>query len=345
METSKSFQIGVNLGGWLSQYREYDHRHFQTFITAPDIEKIAGWGMDHVRLPIDYPVLEDDEKPFIYKDSGFDYIDQCLDWCQANNLGVVLDLHCAPGYSFDTSVANSLFNSPELEQRLIALWEAIARRYTGRRQPAIILELLNEIAIPSSGPWNDLAGRICKAIRAISPETWILIGGNEWNSASTLKDIELINDSHMLYTFHFYEPLPFTHQKAYWSEELKTFDQELAYPGWVTGLEEFLHQKPQYRDRLGRYAGTQMDKNFLRSDLQPAIDFIQNNSLPLYCGEFGVIEGAPRTGRLNWYKDYISLLKEFKIGRACWSYKLMDFGLVDQDGHVVDEELVRIVSS
>ena len=62
-------QSGVNLGGWISQYRNYDHTHFQTFIKREDIAQIASWGMDHVRLPVDYPVLEDDTAPFDYKES------------------------------------------------------------------------------------------------------------------------------------------------------------------------------------------------------------------------------------------------------------------------------------
>ena len=49
MEQLAGFQAGVNLGGWLSQYRQYDHDHFKSFITADDIQKIAGWGLDHVR--------------------------------------------------------------------------------------------------------------------------------------------------------------------------------------------------------------------------------------------------------------------------------------------------------
>ncbi len=76
-----SLKIGINLGGWISQYPAYDHGHFKTFISAADIKRIADWGMDHVRLPVDYPLLEDDDHPGVYKQSGFDYIESCLEWC------------------------------------------------------------------------------------------------------------------------------------------------------------------------------------------------------------------------------------------------------------------------
>lgn len=345
MEKLTGFQAGVNLGGWLSQYRIYDHQHFKSFISSSDIEQIAGWGMDHVRLPIDYPILEDDQQPYAYKESGFAYIDQCLNWCQANGLNVVLDLHSAPGYSFDAPGTNSLFDSLELQQRLLALWQALAAHYAGRKQPAIIFELLNEITLPSSAPWNKLAHQLFSSIRAIDTTHWIMVGGNEWNSISALKEIALFDDPRVVYTFHYYDPLPFTHQKAPWVEELQAFDQELVYPGNIPGLSEFLDKKPSYQKRLERFRGIQMDKQFLQKDIQQALDFLHQSGRPLYCGEFGVIESAPRDSRLNWHRDFVALLREYQIGHACWSYKQMDFGLVDQAGHVVDEQLVKIVSA
>ena len=50
MRKFEGFQRGVNLGGWVSQCVSRDKEHFDTFITKKDIEQIAGWGLDHVRL-------------------------------------------------------------------------------------------------------------------------------------------------------------------------------------------------------------------------------------------------------------------------------------------------------
>ena len=77
---------------------------------------------------------------------------------------------------------------------------------------------------------------------------------------------------------------------------------------------------------------------------RPALEFIQATRRPLYCGEFGVIDRAPRESAHRWYRDFLGLMRDYKIGRAAWSYKLMDFGLVDRDGRVVDEELLKIVT-
>lgn len=50
MRVLEGYQRGINLGGWLSQCVSYTKEHFDTFILEDDIKKIAGWGMDHIRL-------------------------------------------------------------------------------------------------------------------------------------------------------------------------------------------------------------------------------------------------------------------------------------------------------
>ena len=60
MRTLDGFKKGVNLGGWLSQ-GPLDKEHLDTFITEKDIARIASWGLDHVRLPIDYDNFENED--------------------------------------------------------------------------------------------------------------------------------------------------------------------------------------------------------------------------------------------------------------------------------------------
>ena len=47
------FYRGVNLGGWFSQC-DYSRERLDHFIEEKDIDVIAGWGLDHVRIPMDY---------------------------------------------------------------------------------------------------------------------------------------------------------------------------------------------------------------------------------------------------------------------------------------------------
>ena len=91
MKKFEGFQKGVNLGGWISQFDKYNIEHFDTFITEKDIEYIANLGFDHVRVPVDYNVLEDEEGNV--KENGFGYLQSCLDWCKKYGLHMLIDLH------------------------------------------------------------------------------------------------------------------------------------------------------------------------------------------------------------------------------------------------------------
>jgi hypothetical protein len=341
-----SYQSGVNLGGWISQYRQPTKEHFETFIVAQDIERIATWGMDHVRLPVDYPVIEDDDRPGEYKEEGLEYIDRCLTWCQSYDLGLILDLHRAPGYSFGHLDSNSLFDSKEDQDRYIQLWQNLARRYHGT-DDGLQLELLNEVVEPNSDRWNRLAHQTIAAIRAIDPTRSIIYGGNHYNSIDHLSAIDwLPDDDHIVYTFHFYKPHLFTHQNAPWSEITREYAKTIHYPGGFPDLDQFVADHPGLPDvkLLQQDHPEHADRDLLRQLLEPATAFVEATGKPVYCGEYGVIEHAPLASRIAWHRDFVGLLRDLSIGRAVWSYKAMSFGLVDASGHVLSEELISIVS-
>ncbi len=339
--TLVGYQTGVNLGGWVSQFKEATAEHFNTFITEKDIEQIASWGMDHVRLPIDYTVIEEENNPFHYLEEGFGYIDRCIRWCEANQLNIILDLHRTPGYAFHTLKENRLFEEEALQERFLDIWRTFARRYKdyGRN---VMFELLNEIVEPNSERWNKLSQRAIAAIREIDSERVIIMGGNNYNSVTTLKELDHIEDDNLVYTFHFYEPHIFTHQKASWEPPMRELRFEVSYPSGTEDYNRYLKQSEVFRrnysfeERIG--------KDYIRKLLQPALEFIRERNVPLYCGEYGVIDLAPIESNIRWHEDVCDILLEYGIGRAVWNYKLMSFPMVDASSEVRDERLIRIIS-
>ena len=91
MLKEKGFYRGINLGGWMSQC-DYSEERLNGFITEKDIARIASWGLDHVRLPVDYNVLENAEGT-AFLDEGFDRINRAGEWCRKHGLNMVIDLH------------------------------------------------------------------------------------------------------------------------------------------------------------------------------------------------------------------------------------------------------------
>ena len=208
------YQKGINLGGWFSQCN-YTKERYESFIVEKDFEIIAGWGLDHVRVPVDYNLVETEAGEYI--EEGFAYIQRVIDWCGTYGLNMVLDLHKTIGYSFDSQEGESgFFENEKLQERFIRLWEQFATRF-GKYSDRVAFELLNEVTDQSYGPiWNKIADACIKRIRVIAPEVKILVGGYWNNSVAAVKDIELSDYTNIILNYHCYEPFIFTHQAAYW---------------------------------------------------------------------------------------------------------------------------------
>ena len=112
MKELAGFKRGINLGGWFSQC-DYSEDTFDNFIVEDDFRVISTWGLDHVRLPIDYNLVEDEAGN--YKEEGFEYIKRAIEWARKYNLNVVLDLHKTYGYSFDAGEKQEGFFEREVE--------------------------------------------------------------------------------------------------------------------------------------------------------------------------------------------------------------------------------------
>ena len=51
--------------------------------------------------------------------------------------------------------------------------------------------------------------------------------------------------------------------------------------------------------------------------------------MPLYCGEYGVINLVDPEETLLWYEAFHKAMKNHGIGSAAWSFRKMDFGIDD----------------
>ena len=72
------------------------HKYLDRYITHDDIKYLKRIGCNHIRLPFHYKMFTND----LYmgtRNAGFTYMDRVVEWCRAENLYVLLDMHCAPG--------------------------------------------------------------------------------------------------------------------------------------------------------------------------------------------------------------------------------------------------------
>ena len=344
MRKFNGFQHGVNLGGWLSQCVATTQEHFDTFITEADLKRIAAMGLDHVRLPVDYNWIEDEDGNPI--EAGLKHIDDCVRWCDNAHLNLLLDLHKAFGYTFDPLDTGAdreiFFHDKALQDRFIALWRSLAARYGGHE--SVAFDLLNEVISPNVvDAWNDIVERTVTAIREIAPDTWIVVGGVCYNNVRSVPLLAAPHDARVVHNFHCYEPMIFTHQKAYWVEGMPS-DLDVDYPG---DIDEYKALSKQLNfDLAGAIEGQEPDAlgpKFFESLFAPAIKSAERYDVPLYCGEYGVIDQAPAEAAVRWHRDIGQVFDKHGIGRALWNYKNKDFGLVDKHYDGVRDELVKLL--
>lgn len=331
---------GLNLGGYLSQCTHNMH-HYSTFIGKADIEQIAAWGFDHIRLPVDYEVFEDIEGN--RKDEGYKLVDSVCDCCRENKLDVILDLHKAYGYDFNDAgnkEKNDLFHNPYLQDRFVNLWDSISTQFKDRDNVAY--ELLNEVVEKENALlWNDLIDRTVSAIRKNDSYVPIIYGGIQWNSASTLKLLKIPEDKNIIFTFHFYEPLLFTHQKAYWVKQMDP-QKEVFYPESMNYYRLHSAVLGEQGEAVLHSTSETMGKEFLEEMVREAVLAAEKAGTQLYCGEFGVIDQAPVLDTLRWFRDVHAIFEKYQIGCSIWTYKEMDFGLTEKHYNEIREELIHL---
>ncbi|MBQ7077295.1 MAG: cellulase family glycosylhydrolase [Lachnospiraceae bacterium] len=339
MKELKGFKHGVNLGGWYSQC-DYSLDRLDNFIKEEDIEKIKSWGFDHVRLPIDYNIVIKSDGTLI--EDGFNRIGKVILWCKKYGLHIVLDLHKTLGYSFDEGEGESgFFTSEKYQDIFYKFWDEMADRF-GKYEDFVMFELLNEVTEEEYLPsWIKIYKEAIRRIREKLPTIKILIGSYWYNSVWTVKDLEGPFDENIVLSFHCYDPQLFTHQRAYWQKTMPS-DFVTEYPvkyGFLkTKSQEIYGNSVMFE---GFNEDEIIDTKFFEYIFKSAIETAEKFNLPLYCGEYGVIDKADIDSTLRWYTDIHTTLNKYGIGRALWSYREMDFGFTDERMDRIREEILK----
>lgn len=212
--------------------------------TQESYRELAEIGFNSVRFYLNYALFEDDDDPYHYKQSGFDWLDQNIVWAKQYGIRLVLNMHYPQGGYQSQGKGGAFWTDVENQKRLAALWTAIAEHC--KDEPAILgYGLLNE-PIPcvsvTDDPyetWHDIAQMMTDVIRTVDTNHIIFVErmlgcqtsdstAVDWNvSAKESCERILLDDDQVVYEFHFYEPYTFTHQGMDWAG---TSGQYCTYP-------------------------------------------------------------------------------------------------------------------
>jgi endoglucanase len=192
--------------------RKFWKKYRENYITKQDIAYLKEIGMNSVRVPINYRVLTPENNPGVWLKSGFQTLDNVINWCSEEGMYVILDMHAAPGGQTGENIDDGwgypfLFKSRESQKRVIGIWKKLAERY--HNNPTVLgYDLLNE-PIPTFKEYASLNQylvplykRITKAIRKVDPNHIIIVEGAQW--ATNFKVFGKPFDNKMIYSFHKY---------------------------------------------------------------------------------------------------------------------------------------------
>ncbi|MCC5808173.1 MAG: cellulase family glycosylhydrolase [Opitutales bacterium] len=324
MNAGFAINRGVNISHWLSQSKARGARRREYFVRE-DVERIAGWGFDHLRLPVDEEQLwqEDGSRD----PEAFALLENGLAWAREAGLRVVVDLHILRSHYFlDKDPA--LYRDPAEERRFAGLWEDLADALADHPYDQVAFELLNEAVAKDHEDWNRVAHTAHAAVRRRQPERFLVLGSNRFCQCVTFPHLRVPDDGRTLLTFHYYNPMLVTHYTASWTGPLGEYNGPVNYPGDLVPAEVFQAQRGELQETM-RSHGIHFDQDAMRRDFAYPLAVREKTGLPLYCGEYGVYKACPDPVRIRWYRDILALFREYGIAHACWDYR-GGFGIVDQ---------------
>ncbi|MCC7204954.1 MAG: cellulase family glycosylhydrolase, partial [Phycisphaeraceae bacterium] len=167
-------------------------------------------------------------------------------------------------------------------------------------------------------------------------------GSNE-NQASKNFDVLAVpkNDPAIILGPHYYNPFPLTHYRATWTD-IGMYPGPVRYPGRLiedADYQAVAHEPWSHHCLDGL---KEWNRDVLASRLTKPLKVRQETGLPLYCGEFGCLHTVAQPDRVRWYRDIVSVFREFDISYSSWDYK-GGFGLFKPDGSE-DREVIDILT-
>ena len=279
---------GANIGifpGWPDRYSEDDIANFA-----------LNWRANSIRILVNNIVP--DSYPYQVDEATKADLFKLIDYCLKYRLYTVL--------AFSASFGNhdNFFNNEQLKAAYTDCWLEVATRYS--QSEGVAYDLMNE---PHDNladtEWSGYAEELTEAIREIDSVSTIVIEPTGWGWPDGFDHLVPTGDPNTVYSFHFYGPMDYTHQR-YGGSHMSTPESvwlQRAYPGNI----------------VSEWGQEYWDKEVMRTYIKKAVAFRDKYDVRLWCGEFGCARWA--IGADQWFEDWIDLLEEENIDWSYYAYR------------------------
>ncbi|KAL7268716.1 Endo-1,4-beta-xylanase 5 [Rhizina undulata] len=313
----REFQIRVALAEVLGEDKSkfFFDKFLEYFFTESDAKYYKSLGLNCIRVPFNYRHFEDDMNPRVLKPDGFKWLDRIVNFCAAQGIYTILDMHTAPGGQngdWHADVAHHVaefWTYKDFQDRSIWLWEQLAAHFKGN--PWIAgYNPLNEPCDPTHKRLQAWYQRVYEAIRKIDPDHILFLDGNTFAS-------------------------DFSH-----------FDVETTCKKWENTVYS-VHDYSNYGFPASpeAYQSTPEQKARIRRGYERKVEWMKKNNLPIWNGEWGPVyarkqyDGEKETERINesrikLLKDQLEIYDDERISWSIWLYKDIGYqGMVYVNPH------------
>lgn len=332
---AQQLRRGINASSWFAQSQDYSVARLRSYTTPQDIALIAAMGFDHVRLSIAAAPLVAWHQSPSGKTDFMTELDRVVQTILHNHLSVIIDVH--PEDSYKTP----LLEGTTSVENFTDLWRALATHFASQDPEHLFLEMMNEPEQTDPYRWQGIENTVAAAIREVAPDHTILAAGAHWSGLDDLLMLEPLGLPNILYTFHDYNPMAFTHQGATWAGPLVIPLRGIPYPSSPENISAKLRQEPSLATQyfLDQYGLDRWDAARVENTIRYAAQWSNLHHVPVYCGEFGVYrEYAPPAMRAQWLHDMRVAFEKNNIGWAMWDYQ-GGFGVVTKANGVTTPDV------
>jgi endoglucanase len=317
----------------LEKFKFFRHQWNRPFYES-DLDMIADWGFDFIRLPMDYRIWTTLGQQ--YREAPLKDIDHIIEKAYLRGIHVSLCLHRAPGYCVSPpkeplNLWNDDARGKKARQLFTDQWQMFAVRYRNIPSSALSFNLVNEPPNISGETYARSVGPAIKAIQQINPDRLIIADGTNYGTQPV---IELV-PFQVAQSTRGYIPRSITHYRASW---IKGSDQ-LTPPTWPLhhqGNKMSVYNKETLWDRY----------------VEPWEKFGLQQGVGIHVGEWGAYNKTPHEVVLNWMRDCLNSWKLAGMGWALWNLRgsmgLLDSNRADvvyedYNGHKLDRKMLELL--
>jgi endoglucanase len=320
---------GINLSMWYAQAQDYSAHQLETYTTPADFKLVHDLGFDHVRLSINpVPLIADESKGTLLPEA-MARLDETVKQITATGLIVVLDIHPDDGWKHVVTLTD------DGASEFFLFWQSFAHHFAYTDPSKVYFEVLNEPEEDSPYRWIGVQARAIAMIRGQAPEHTIIATGDRYGNIDGLLAIEPVRDDNVIYSFHDYEPMAFTHQGATWAGDALKSLRNVPYPSSPEAVHPlmFTQADDTARTMIAQYGREQWNIEKMASRIDLAAEWAKERHVPLWCGEFGTYKTfAPPADRARWINDMRTTLEKDGIGWNMWDYQGSFAMITKKDG-------------